>query len=427
MIETWLVIALLLVCLALDLAMITARAGFLHTSHARLLSLHEHSEARVARAVALLPALPRIRTAFNLALVMSRFALAGLILLFLAFQGAFSSIWLFAGVLILSALLLFWLEWMAEKLVSRNPAEWTLRMAGFIRLWLILAALPMSPLTLAPGSSGSPETSEEEMEEEVKTLVDAGQQEGSIEQGERRMIYSVFELGETLVREIMVPRTDIFALDVKTPLLEAVDNIIKSGHSRVPVYEEVVDQTLGVLYAKDLLRVSRRGEQSAGLHDLLRPAYFVPEAKKVDDLLADMQAHGVHMAIVVDEYGGVAGLVTLEDVVEEIFGEIRDEYDTSEEAPFQELKDGGYLFQGRIDLDDFNEIMGSDLVKDEDDTLGGYIFSHLGRVPNIGEDVQKDRLLLTVEQVSGRRIRKVRARWLPSEAEGEKEEDNVDG
>jgi CBS domain containing-hemolysin-like protein len=153
------------------------------------------------------------------------------------------------------------------------------------------------------------------------------------------------------------------------------------------------------------------------LRDLLRPAHFVPEAKKVDELLAEMQSRRIHMAIVVDEYGGVAGLVTLEDIVEEIVGEILDEYDQFEEAPYQKLSDGSYVFQGRVNLDDFNEIMGCDLPSDEADTLGGYIYSRLGRAPAVGEAVHKGNLVLTVEQVSARRIRKVSARWVLPEDE----------
>ena len=143
----------------------------------------------------------------------------------------------------------------------------------------------------------------------------------------------------------------------------------------------------------------------------MRRVFFVPEAKKVDELLTEMQSQRVHMAIVVDEYGGVAGLVTLEDIVEEILGEIQDEFDEGEEAPYQQLGDEEYLFRGRIDLDDFNEIMESELPGDEADTLGGFIYSRLGRVPTVGDKVSVGNLLLVVEQVSARRISKVRALW----------------
>jgi CBS domain containing-hemolysin-like protein len=160
---------------------------------------------------------------------------------------------------------------------------------------------------------------------------------------------------------------------------------------------------------------------------MLRPAFFVPEAKKVDELLAEMQSQRFHMAVVVDEYGGIAGLVTLEDIVEEILGEIQDEFDQAEEAPYHVTQDGDYLFLGRIDLDDFNDIMGCQLPTDEADTLGGYIYSRLGHVPSIGEKVQNDNLLLTVEHVSARRIRKVRAALLPLSEFEEKDRNRENG
>jgi CBS domain containing-hemolysin-like protein len=185
---------------------------------------------------------------------------------------------------------------------------------------------------------------------------------------------------------------------------------------------------LGLLYAKDLLRVWRQGDTTGYLKDLLRPAYFVPEAKKLDELLAEMQARRVHLALVVDEYGGIAGLVTLEDIVEEIVGEIQDEYDMAEELPYHDLGEGEYSFLGRVDLDDFNEVMGSHLTRDEADTLGGFIFSRLGRVPEAGEWVQVEDLLLTVEQVSGRRIRKIRVKRQSSSAlDNEETMSHVDG
>jgi CBS domain containing-hemolysin-like protein len=254
------------------------------------------------------------------------------------------------------------------------------------------------------------------------TLVDAGQEEGVLEQGERKMIVSIFRLGDTLAREIMVPRIDLQALDANTPLPQAVDALLDSGYSRVPVYQDTVDNILGLLYSKDLLRIWREGNQLGSLIDLLRPAYFVPEAKKVDELLAEMQNQRIHLAIVVDEYGGVAGLVTLEDIVEEIVGEIHDEYDKAEEMLFQMVNESEYVFLGRIDLDDFNEIMESALPNDEADTLAGFIYSRIGRVPVGGENVQVDDLQLTVEHVSGRRIRKVRAqRITPASQDGERE------
>jgi putative hemolysin len=169
--------------------------------------------------------------------------------------------------------------------------------------------------------------------------------------------------------------------------------------------------------------VWRENNGSGSLRELLRPVNFVPEAKKVDELLAEMQGQRVHIAVVVDEYGGVAGLVTLEDIVEEIFGEIHDEYDQAEELPYQQIDEDEYLFHGRIDLDDLNEIMGSQLPTHEADTLGGLIYTRLGRVPRAGEQIEEDGLLFTIEQVSSRRIQKVRAQRV----EGSPPEDGEEG
>lgn len=244
-------------------------------------------------------------------------------------------------------------------------------------------------------------------EEEIKTLVDAGEEEGIIQLEEKEMIYSIFELGDTLAREVMVPRIDVVALDVETPMLEALDAIMSAGHSRIPVFEEAIDNVIGVLYAKDMLPYLRDGHADLPLDGMLRDAYFVPETKKASDLLPDLQQRRVHMAIVVDEYGGMAGLVTIEDLIEEIVGEIQDEYDSEE--PFVEfLSDSEYLFDARVDLDDLNRLMNVALPTEDNDTLGGFIYSQLGKVPAKGAQVIFGDLNLTVESVVGRRIKKVR-------------------
>jgi len=247
-------------------------------------------------------------------------------------------------------------------------------------------------------------------EEEIMTLVDAGEEEGVIEEEEKAMIYSIFQLDNTLAREVMVPRIDILAFERSTTLAQATDELLRTGYSRAPVYVGSIDHVIGLVYIKDLLAAWRVGETDRVVADLLREAYFVPEAKKLDDLLAEMQARRVHMAIVVDEYGGTAGLVTIEDIVEEIVGEILDEYDYAEEMRYEEVSKGEFVFSGGIDLDDVNKIAGASLPKETSETLGGFIYSQLGKVPVPGETVEAGGLQLVVEQVAGRRIRKVRAR-----------------
>jgi len=251
-------------------------------------------------------------------------------------------------------------------------------------------------------------------EEEIKTLVDAGQEGGVLEEGEKNMIYSVFEIADTLAREVMVPRIDMIAVDTGTPLLEAADTAIQHGHSRIPVYEATVDHIVGILYAKDLLKVLRQqgraGSDRVRLVDLARPAYFVPETKKVDELLRELQQRRVHMAIVIDEYGGTAGLVTIEDILEEIVGDIRDEYDEKEEPMIRPLGENEYDVDARTLIDDVNDLMDVKLSDEESDTLGGLIYNQLGRVPTPGESVEVDGVRMQVLDVQDRRIGRIRVK-----------------
>jgi CBS domain containing-hemolysin-like protein len=384
---------------------------------------------QVNRALAALTYPIRLQASMLIAQSMVRFLLAGLsLLIFVPWERLLTPVPFAAGVLLIVAAGSFMLEWLVEWHVSRQPETWAIRLSILARiLMLVLTPLLALPLLISRRANPAIENQSSVTETELMTLVEASQEEGVLEQGERRMIVSIFKLGDTLAREIMVPRIDLLALDVDTPLADAVDALLESGYSRVPVFRETVDNILGLLYTKDLLRIWREGNQIASLKDLLRRAYFVPEAKKVDELLAEMQAQRIHMAIVVDEYGGVAGLVTLEDIVEEIVGEIHDEYDKAEENLYQQVDVGEFVFLGRVDLDDFNEIMESTLPRDEADTLAGFMYSRIGRVPVGGENVQVEDLELTVEQVSGRRIRKVRAQRIPPASQNGEKENHVDG
>ncbi|WP_376788412.1 hemolysin family protein [Thermoflexus sp.] len=253
-------------------------------------------------------------------------------------------------------------------------------------------------------------------EAELRTLVDAGEEGGAIEAMEKEMIVSIFELHDTVVGEIMVPRPDMVAIPVTASLSEALNVILQAGYSRIPVYEGTIDRVVGVLYAKDLLRLMRDGVREASLKELLRPPYFVPEGKRIVDLLREMQQRKVHMAIVVDEYGGVAGLVTIEDILEEIVGEIQDEFDRSEEPLVLPIDAHTYLFDGRVDLDEIRELLGVTLTTEGADTLAGYIYERLGHIPAAGETFTDEGLEFRVEEVIGRRIRKIRIRRLEPQA-----------
>ncbi len=245
-------------------------------------------------------------------------------------------------------------------------------------------------------------------EEEIKTLVIAGEHEGVIEEGEREMIYSIFRLGDMITREIMIPRIDLVAFDVDTPIHETLEVIVASGHSRIPIYADTIDNIIGVLYVKDLIPYRSRGDALPTLRDILRPTYFVPESKRLDTLLREMQEAKIQLAIVVDEYGGVSGMVTLEDIVEEIVGEIQDEYDR-EEPEVTALEAGGYLFDARIPLDDVQEILDIPLPLEEADSLGGFVYNQLGHIPTAKEQLTFDGIVFEVAEITGRRIRKVKA------------------
>lgn len=408
MIDTlWITLAVLI---GLDMLLAAVRASILNVRLPFLLTLRPQYERGVDRAVKLLEK-PRLRSSLRLAVVMVHFMLLGVaIWLFLLLFGVTPSFGLALGLLALAGLFLLALEFVLEGFILPRAEIWSARFSWLAQTIDFLLS-PISSLLVM--LLGSPEMLEHRLspvtEDELKSWAEEGQAEGSLEQGERAMIYSIFHFGDTLAREIMVPRIDIHSLDVDTAADDAILALNRTGHSRVPVFEESIDNIIGLLYAKDLLRVRMEGQSISSLRGLLRPAYFVPEAKKVDELLREMQARSVHMALVVDEYGGIAGLVTLEDIVEEIVGEIRDEYDVSEEQLFERVSEEEYLFHGRIDLDDFNQVMNAHLPKDAADTLGGYIYSQIGRVPVGGEQIEVDNLILTVELVSGRRIRRVRA------------------
>jgi len=317
-------------------------------------------------------------------------------------------------VVFLTALLVMAFEFGVEGGVRKNPEAWLVRLTPLARgINFILRPFSAMYLALLGDSAPVERTPGSVTDDELKTWVEVGESAGGLEKGERQMIYSIFHFGDTLCREIMVPRIDILALEADSGVTESIQALTLSGHSRVPVYDDTIDNVVGLLYAKDLLRTQLDETPPESIRPFLRPAYFVPESKKVDELLREMQARSIHMAIVVDEYGGMAGLVTMEDIVEEIVGEIRDEYDQGEEYLYQRVSDDEFLLNGRIGLDDFNEILGTDLVTELADTLGGYIYGTIGRVPTGGEHMRVEDWDLMVEQVSGRRIRKVRAHRQP--------------
>ncbi|HEV8164889.1 MAG TPA: hemolysin family protein [Actinomycetota bacterium] len=252
-------------------------------------------------------------------------------------------------------------------------------------------------------------------EDELRAMVDEAERGEVIEQEEREMIHSIFEFGDTILREVMVPRPDMVAAEVSHSLQEVLELILRSGFSRIPVYRGDLDDVVGLAYAKDVLRSLHQGQVSKPLADILRPAPFLPESMRAADCLREMRKRKSHMVIVIDEYGGTSGLVTIEDLLEEIVGEIADEYDR-EEPNVEPLPDGDYRVNARLGIDEVNELLGVELPSTEWDSIGGLLFNLVGDVPREGQEVEFQGLRLRAERVQGRRVGRVRIhRLTPAE------------
>jgi len=247
-------------------------------------------------------------------------------------------------------------------------------------------------------------------EEDLITLVEVGKDDGVIEEEEKKMIRNIFEFGDTLVKEVMIPRVDMACIPSDTKLNSILKLIKKVGHSRIPVYEETIDNIIGILYAKDLLGIYEKwyiSKERFDLNQIIRKTYFVPENKKIDDLLDIFQRDKIQIAIAIDEYGGTAGLITMEDVVEEVVGEIVDEYD-KEIKLFEITKDNTVIADGNIDIEKINEILNIEIPENGFETLGGFIFDLLGKVPRRGEKIKYHNIQIIIEQVVKNRIRRVK-------------------
>jgi putative hemolysin len=243
-------------------------------------------------------------------------------------------------------------------------------------------------------------------EADLRSMAEVGHEEGSIEREEKELIHSIFEFGDTIVREVMVPRPDIKAVESDKALRDVQALVLQHGFSRVPVFTDDMDDVLGIVYAKDVLKALHQGKQDIPLRDVVRQAHFVPESKKVADLLREMQQEKFHIAMVTDEYGSVNGLVTLEDLLEELVGEIADEYDT-EEPEIEDVGGGVFRVDGKMAIDEVNEILDVELPSEEWDTVGGLMLGLMGSIPDEGQEVAFRNLTFTAEKVNGRRISKV--------------------
>lgn len=269
---------------------------------------------------------------------------------------------------------------------------------------------------LAGVQEATPELEQEERQEEILNLVEQGKMEGYVDEDEMEMIENVLELGDTTAEEVMTPRTDIIAVEVKNDLNTVLEMVRDKGYSRIPVYEGTIDHIVGLIYAKDLLSEIGRDPASFDLRKKLRPVYYVPETKLLRDLLHEFQTQKLHIAVVLDEYGGTAGIVTIEDILEELVGEIADEYEQTPEEMFRRIDEQTYEVDARMYIDDVNSELELKLPEEEDyDTVGGFVFSHLGYIPKVGERFDYEDLHLTITAAGPRAVKRVRIKKKPVE------------
>jgi CBS domain containing-hemolysin-like protein len=290
------------------------------------------------------------------------------------------------------------------SLLFYYPVKFTITLFTPI-VWLLNAiVLGFSKLFHLETKTNSIITSQMELE----TVIDISQEEGIIEKEERSLIKSIFEFSDTKVYEIMVQRVDVVSVDILDGIDEVLKVIGETGYSRIPVYEENEDNILGIVYTKDIFQALTVNPDyhSIKLNKIIRKADFVPESKKVDELFREMRENKQHMVLAVDEYGGISGLVTLEDILEELVGEIQDEYDT-EEPYFRQKEDGSFEIAGNYPIDDLNELLSIEIPTEEVDTISGFLLSELGHIPVVSEKVEFGNYLFTIDQIKGRRILKV--------------------
>jgi len=326
-------------------------------------------------------------------------------------------VWLFAFYVVILIVKI-----VARGAAMRNPDAFALSLASYAHGLAILLRVITAPLLwlgkLIAGKNerGEPISNLFFSEDGLQYLMRNSVGDGLVEKEEREMIGNIFAFSERLVREVMVSRLDIVALPQDASFAQALQVINRAGHSRIPVYHNNIDQVVGLLYAKDLLKFVQEHREDISVQEMMRrDVYFVPESKRVSDLLNEMRSRQVHIAIVVDEYGGTAGLATIEDLVEEIVGEIQDEYD-SEPAMYEKQSNGVYEFDARLNLDEVNEILGSTFMT-EGETLGGFIYDELETIPQPGQSFETDGWRLTVLTMDGQRIGHVRIEKIATEPE----------
>ncbi|HEY0888706.1 MAG TPA: hemolysin family protein [Nocardioides sp.] len=424
MVDLWLLVAaaLLVVLAGLFSAADAALAGF---SHARAQELLEGKRPGARRLLTLLDDPPRYLN--SVLLLRLLFELAATVIASLQFHDLYEGSW-WPTVLSTVAVMLvvsFVVIGVAPRTLGRQHQERVALLAA-APVTVVTGVLgPLPRLLILVGNALTPGRGFREgpfnTETELRELVDLAEATAVIEGDERRMIHSVFELGDTAAREVMVPRGDVIFIERYKNLRQTLSLFLRSGFSRLPVIDDNLDSVVGIAYLKDIVRRDFEApdvEFTQRIDEVMRPTYWVPESKPVDELLKEMQARRQHMAVVVDEYGGTAGLITIEDILEEIVGEITDEYDAEDASP-QVLEDGAVRVPARFQIDDLEELVGFEVAEEDVDSVRGLMAKHLGLVPIPGSVVEAHGLRFTAERTAGRRnqIGTVLIQHLPPETE----------
>ncbi|MCL4292772.1 MAG: hemolysin family protein [Acidimicrobiia bacterium] len=409
--DTWIVV-LIGVLFVFSMFLAAAETGFTRMSRIRALTMAEEGRKGAARLASMLEQPEQTLNVLLLIVLVSQLTIATL--LGALIDRHFGSTALILG-LVLQVLVFFVIGEVAPKTYAIQHTDRAALLAAPF-LWSITRFAPLRHLSrgliglanvILPGKGikDGPFVTEEEL----RAMADVAAEEEVIEREERQLIHSIFEFGDTLVREVMRPRPDMVAIEADETVEAGMQRAIEGGFSRLPAYEDSLDNVVGLVYLKDLVGRVRAGEGERPVRDALRAAVFVPEQKRVAELLREMQNKQFHMAIVVDEYGGTSGLVTLEDLLEEIVGEITDEYDV-EEPGVERLDDGSLRVPGGLPVDDLSRELGQELPDTEWDTVAGLVFNLLGKVPDGGETVTFQGLEFRAERVQGRRIVSVTVR-----------------
>jgi CBS domain containing-hemolysin-like protein len=405
----WAIVALIVVLYVISIFLALAETAFVRMNRVRAMALEEEGRKGATKLVKMLANPTETLNSVLLLVLVTQ--LTSATLLGVVLEGLAGTLGVVIGV-ILQIVVFFVVGEVAPKTYAvQNTDKAALSVSGF--LWAITHFPPMRLLSggliglanvLLPGKGLKEGPFVTEVE--IRQMAEVAADEEVIEGEERRLIHSIFEFGDTVVREVMLPRPDMTAIEAEETIEDAITVAIDCGFSRLPVYEDTTDNILGLVYLKDLVRRARAGEQNRPVSAAMREAVFVPEQKRVAELLREMQTEKFHMAIVIDEHGGTAGLVTLEDVVEEIVGEIVDEYDIETPA-LEYLADGSLRVRGKTNIDEVNEALEVELPDDEWDTVGGLVFNLLGKVPDEGEAVRFKGLEFRSERVEGHRIASV--------------------